>query len=34
MAVFLAEAETMAMAPPSTIAILYPDRDSGGHNCP
>jgi hypothetical protein len=24
----------MAMAPPSTAAILYPDRDSGGHNRP
>jgi len=30
-AAFLTEDETVAMAPPSTAAILYPDRDSGGH---
>ena len=30
-AVFLTGDETVAMAPPSTAAILYPDRDSGGH---
>jgi hypothetical protein len=30
-AAFLTEDETAAMAPPSTIAILHPDRDSGGH---
>ena len=30
-AAFLTEDESVAMTPPSTAAILYPDRDSGGH---
>jgi len=30
-AAFLTEDETVAMAPPSTAAILYLDRDSSGH---
>jgi hypothetical protein len=33
-AAFLTEDETVAMAPPSTAAILYPDRDSSGHTRP